>query len=284
MNEIKLSSQSPLFHATHADRYERQSIIREYEQKFSCRLMMVFDIIGAWGITYLEDLLYDMPKDEDLHMILVSPGGDGESAIRMARSIQSRCHEFSVVVPDQAKSAATLLALGAHSIIMGPTSDLGPIDPQLQVNPNSNQLISAKNIIAAVENAAEEVKKVPETLPLYASLLSNVNALMLQQAKAAMNQSKTLLKEALESQPNRSSEQVDDLSMYLQQKLIEVPDSHSAPFGAEAAKQARLCVKELPGDSEQWQMIWRLWTKYFVLGQRIYEGNRVSHSVGSWNH
>lgn len=284
MNEIKLSSQSPLFRATHADRYERQSLIREYEQKFSCRLMMVFDIIGAWGITYLEDLLYDMPKDEDLHMILVSPGGDGESAIRMARSIQSRCHEFSVVVPDQAKSAATLLALGAHSIIMGPTSDLGPIDPQLQVNPNSNQLISAKNIIAAVENAAEEVKKVPETLPLYASLLSNVNALMLQQAKAAMNQSKTLLKEALESQPNRSSEQVDDLSMYLQQKLIEVPDSHSAPFGAEAAKQARLCVKELPGDSEQWQMIWRLWTKYFVLGQRIYEGNRVSHSVGSWNH
>lgn len=74
-----------------------------------------------------------------MHLLLWFPGGDGESAVRMVRSMLHRCHELTVVVPDQAKSAATLLALGAHHIAMGPTSDLGPVDPQIQVNPNSNE-------------------------------------------------------------------------------------------------------------------------------------------------
>ena len=50
-----------------------------------------------------------------------------------------------------AKSAATLLTLGAHHIMMGPASDLGPIDPQFFIN---NELVAAKDIIAAVDDAA----------------------------------------------------------------------------------------------------------------------------------
>ena len=36
-----------------------------------------------------------------------------------------------MIVPDLAKSAATLMVLGADSILMSDTSELGPIDPQV---------------------------------------------------------------------------------------------------------------------------------------------------------
>ena len=46
----------------------------------------------------------------------------------MVRSMQLRCKELTAVAPDMAKSAATVLCLGVHHILMGPGSDLGPID------------------------------------------------------------------------------------------------------------------------------------------------------------
>ncbi|WP_053958334.1 SDH family Clp fold serine proteinase [Sulfobacillus thermosulfidooxidans] len=281
-HNIDLPPQSPLFHAENASRYDRQALIREYEERFACRLLVMVDIIGPWGITYLEDLIYDADPRQDIHVIISSPGGDGESAVRMARSLQSRCKELYILVPDQAKSAATLLALGAHKIVMGPTSDLGPVDPQLQISPDSNQFIAAKNIIAAVETAAQKIKEAPETFPLYTSLLSNVNALMVQQALAALGRTETILEEALKCNPDRKIEDVDSLKQTLKDQLVDLPKDHSATFGALDAKNAGLPVLILSTEDVQWQLIWRLWTKYFVLKHRIYEGARVSHVLGSW--
>ena len=34
--------------------------------------------------------------------MLSTPGGDGETAIRLIRQAQSRCRELTVIVPDQA--------------------------------------------------------------------------------------------------------------------------------------------------------------------------------------
>ena len=109
-----------------------------------------------------EELIYDASPCEDLHVLLHSPGGDGEIAIRIVRAAQSRCKELTVIVPDQAKSAATLLSLGAHHIMMGPASDLGPIDPQFFID---GEWVAAKDIIAAVDNAADKVVESPETYP-----------------------------------------------------------------------------------------------------------------------
>jgi len=54
-------------------------------------------------------LLFDCDPNRPLHLLLASPGGDGETAIRMVRSIQARCSELTLIIPDMAKSAATLL-------------------------------------------------------------------------------------------------------------------------------------------------------------------------------
>lgn len=266
---LALPKQSPLFHGQEAGRYERQEWIRAYQAEFGCRLVVMKDEIFSDGVTLFEDLVFDADKDQDLHLMLGSPGGDGETAVRLVRSAQARCRELTVIVPDQAKSAATLLTMGAHHILMGPTSDLGPIDPQFRID---GGLTSAKNILAAVNYAEEAVQKRPETYPIHASLLSNVTALMVQHARSAIARTDQVAMEALRSCPGRDEATAIEMWSTLKTPLAEEPADHSAVFDGNAAKAAGLPVTVLDPFSRHWQFIWRLWVKYALIPGAVYEG------------
>lgn len=271
--------QTPLFHAEQADRYERQRLIESYEQLFGCRLIVFVDAIFAESITYMEELVYDADPSENLHLLLNSPGGDPETAVRLVRSLQARCHELTVVVPDQAKSAATILTLGAHHVLMGPTSDLGPVDPQFI---RQGGLVSAKDLIAAVEHAEAAVAANPSTYPLHASLLSDVTEIMLQQARSALERTRDIVREALLSNPDRTDDQVEALIEQLAEPLIDHPKTHGAIFGAADAKAAGLDVNQADPRADQWKLVWLLWARYFnlhSLGCGIYEGRRASRII-----
>jgi len=124
-----------------------------HEKRTDCTMKAV-------RIETVEDLVFEASSSEDLHLMLDSPGGDGETAVRLVRSAQARCRELTIIVPNQAKSVATLLAMGAHHILMGPTSDLGPVDPQFPFpNPSGRGLYSAKDLIAAVARKAVALKR-----------------------------------------------------------------------------------------------------------------------------
>jgi ATP-dependent protease ClpP protease subunit len=274
LSGFELPTQTPLFHAEQSERYDRQELFTAYEEMFSCRLIAVVDQILPYSITLFEELIYDADPDQDLHLMLVTPGGDGETAVRLARSAQARCKEFTVVVPDQAKSAGTILALGAHRILMGPVSDLGPIDPQIQTA--NGTLVSAKDIIAAVDEATERVQAAPETYALHASLLADVTALMVQQARAALGRTDDLLEEALKANGDRSSKEVASLRASLAEPLISGAKSHGAIFGIDEALAAGLPAEAADTASVQWQLVWRLWAKYFNMNLRVYEGGRAS--------
>ncbi len=71
---------------------------------------------------------------------------------------------------------------------MGPTSDLGPVDPQLQLANGS--LISARAIISAVKWAEKRIWKNPEPYPLHGFLLEPVTALMVEQARNSLPEPK----------------------------------------------------------------------------------------------
>ena len=278
-----LPEQTPLFHASQSARYERQALIRQYEERHDCCLIVLIDLIFPHSITLFEDLVYEADPATDLHLLLYSRGGDGETAVRLVRAAQARCRELTVIVPDVAKSAATLLAMGAHHILMAPISDLGPIDPQFLLN---GTLVAAKDIIATVDDAAQKVQESPDTYPLYASLLSNVDALAVQQARSALDRTEDLLSEALSSNPDRCAKSVADLSERLKEPLITRPRTHAALFGVQDAKAVGLPVQEVDLQGEQWQMLWRLWAKYYDRGvvgghARFYEGRRASWELGS---
>lgn len=112
---------TPIYEASNASRYERHSLIEQYEKLYDCNLAVVVGFIHALTPALVEELLCHINrKAREIHLLLDSPGGDGEAAIRTLRALRCRGEKLTVIVPNQAKSAATLLALGADEIIMVP--------------------------------------------------------------------------------------------------------------------------------------------------------------------
>lgn len=274
-------TRTPLFQAQHSERYARQSLLNRYEILRDANLIVVIDQIFPENLTYLEELLFDCDPLKPLHVLLASPGGDGETAIRMVRSMQTRCSTLTMILPDMAKSAATLMCLGADEIIMGPGGDLGPVDPQFQLG--DRHLAGAKEIVAAVDEAEARIKEAPETFPLFAGLLSDVNMLMVEQARSALNRTGALVREALSCWDGRTPGEVDALAKNLQAPLIDDPTSHSAVIPVNAARDFGLPAVAADPASEEWEIVWSLWCRYFTLGcfpagyTAVYEGRRASH-------
>jgi hypothetical protein len=183
-----------------------------------------------------------------------------------------------VIVPELAKSAATILALGAHSIVMGPTSDLGPIDPQVLVSDRG--YVSAKDLVEAVDSALDDVAERPDTYPLHAAMLADIDSTAVQFARSALASTDELAKQAIGSNPDRTDEDIAKLCDMVHQPLIDQPKMHSAVVGSREALQAGLPVRELDADDPWWQEIWRLWIQYYSLGSiallSAYEGARAS--------
>lgn len=276
-------TRTPLFAAQHSERYARQSLVRRYQDLTGANLIVMIDQIFPDNMTYMEELLHPLDSTKPLHLLLASPGGDGETAIRIARSLQSRCTELTILLPDMAKSAATILCLGADKIVFGPGGDLGPVDPQMRY-PNGT-LASAKELVEAVDEAERRITENPDTYPLFANLLAEVTMIMVEQARNALERSGALVREALAAATWRSPEEVEALATTLQQPLIEEPTSHSAVISSDAAQQFGLPAEAADPSSEQWEIVWSLWTRYFTLGAfpvgnvAVYEGAMASQII-----
>ncbi len=98
---------------------------------------------------------------ERLDLMINSSGGVGEAAEKLVEMCRTHCsHEFRVIVPNFAKSAATMIALGADVIVMGYLSELGPIDPQYQISVgNTVQIVSGQSFIQAYGTLQDQVKE-----------------------------------------------------------------------------------------------------------------------------
>jgi len=72
-----------------------------------------------------------MEPNKPIALLIDSPGGYSKSAYQTASLIRRRCGSFTAVIPRYAKSAATLLALGARKIILNSDAELGPLDVQI---------------------------------------------------------------------------------------------------------------------------------------------------------
>lgn len=73
-----------------------------------------------------------IPKEKsEIDFLIVSNGGDPIVAWRIISLLRSRFERLNVLLPYSAYSAATLIALGADTIVMHPFASLGPVDPQL---------------------------------------------------------------------------------------------------------------------------------------------------------
>ena len=117
-------------------RYERQELIRQIQARTKRRLISY--VSGNGGridrddTMPFADLLYNVSPGEDVEIMLHTLGGSVDAAEKLMRLVRSKVKEAEIyiVVPEYAKSAGTLMILGADCVVMSDTSELGPIDPQ----------------------------------------------------------------------------------------------------------------------------------------------------------
>jgi hypothetical protein len=83
------------------------------------------DVIGLYGI------LQSLGRVDRLSFFIKSDGGSGQAALRMVNLLRQFAGHLTVLVPLECASAATMLALGADQILMGPLAQLSAVDTSL---------------------------------------------------------------------------------------------------------------------------------------------------------
>lgn len=124
------------------------------------------DSLSSWHTNRVYKAASAAKRERDILLIVHSLGGSieagyfiGKTGKRLAKS------KFAVAVPRKAKSAATLLALGADEIHMGLLSELGPIDPQIGGFP-------AQGLKNAIEILSEMSARHPGSSLMFAEYLN----------------------------------------------------------------------------------------------------------------
>ena len=101
---------------------------------------------------------FGFPKpepQETINVILDSTGGPLDSAFRSVLFLSRYAETLNVYVPRKAKSASTLIAVGANKIVMSPFGELGPLDTQIRDPRNPTDYISALDCYQSVDYVRE---------------------------------------------------------------------------------------------------------------------------------
>jgi len=115
-----------------------EKILSEFEISKNYNILFIYDENGSIE-RYTMDRFYSslsrMDRKKPLLLILHISGGKIEPAYLISKCCKEYSSKFIVAIPRWAKSAATLISLGADQIHMGNISELGPIDPQIKALP-----------------------------------------------------------------------------------------------------------------------------------------------------
>ena len=169
---------------------------------------IVFDIINN-PLFKQQRQTYTHPDNIDV--IVDSPGGDADAAYHIAKMIHaSFTGTITYIVPRFAKSAATLMVCGGNKIVMGETSELGPLDPQIQQD--DGNYISAKAVQSTLDLIKEHLRRKDKTgLELATILASRINPLTLGQYQSTLKIAQEYQKELLLLRMFRSKAQVNKM-------------------------------------------------------------------------
>jgi hypothetical protein len=213
----------------------------------------------------IEELLQNRPSGKHLKLILNSPGGlalPAERIVNICRSY-SRDGRFSVIVPKMAKSAATMVCFGAAEIGMSPTSELGPIDPQIPVYDDKGKLsyLAAHEILESYNDLLRQANRTKGRIEPYLQQLARYDAREIRRTVSAQQLSERIAIKTLQTGMLSGKSEAQIKSMigpFLDPRYTVV---HGRPIYPDVAKKAGLAIKLHDLKSEEWRTIWHLYVR-----------------------
>ena len=227
---------------------------------------------------YFYEVLNKIGKVKQIDILLYSTGGLTMAAWGLTNLIREYCDRFSVLIPFKAHSTATLLALGADEIVMGPMGQLSPVDPTITspfnpmvtnpAQPGAPQVvpISVEDVASYLRLAREEaaIKAGPGMIEVFKKLSDTVQPMALGSVYRAKEQIKLLASKLLASHVKAGSDkkkEIDDIVKVLTKELY----SHDYIIGRREAKTViKLDVTDATDNLEK-----RLWSCFMAYSDSL---------------
>ncbi len=277
-------------------RYGSANRLMSYVLRFGhARTMML-----TADIPSLETVLNSISGADQINLLLHSPGGDGtivEKMVGMCRShLSGQNRKLRVIVPNNAKSAATVLALGADQILMGYCSELGPIDPQVAIAVSGmTQWVSAFAFVEArdklMDQIADAIREKEPTIGLLQQLAGlNIpftdemeNQIEFAKKTAITLLDKYMLNPNFPEAQERAKKANEIAEKLLSKQLFPV---HGQYIDGATAKRLGLEVEVLDKDDQLWKLIWDYYIRCEVqmgiplqaglIKTKLFESGKVS--------
>jgi ATP-dependent protease ClpP protease subunit len=214
----------------------------------------------------LEGVLQVCDFSKGLALIINSPGGIGLEAERIINVLRSYSGtgEYIALVPAKAKSAATMICLGASKIVMGKTSELSTVDPQVAIKEKDKvRRFSIYNIVKSYESLFDRaVKEKTGHLEPYLQQLANYDEREIAEYKTALSLSDDIAVRALKTcMLPKMSEAVINKKI----GIFLIPETkakvHGRPINAEDALNCGLNVDLRAVNDPLWLLLYELYIR-----------------------
>jgi hypothetical protein len=184
-------------------------------------------------------------KGDKLDLILHSPGGSLEAADQIVQYLRAKYPYIRVIIPQNAMSAATMIACAANEIVMGKHSAIGPIDPQMQFKQMS---VPAHTILADFEKARTDVIGNPQLGNLWAPRLASLPPGFLNLCEQTIQLAKEKVEYWLSKYmfEDKEVQKAKDIAEWLGN--FDEHRTHGRPIGYDLAFKKGLNVKRLEDD------------------------------------
>jgi hypothetical protein len=218
-----------------------------------------------------DDVLSMMEVCRDVHeteldLIISSPGGHAQAAEQIVEYLRTQFSYIRCFVPMQAKSAATMIALGCDEIVVGNHSELGPIDPQITLmTPEGPRAGPAHAILRDFRRAQEETSENVNLLAAWTPILRSYVGGLIEFCSQQVNLSIDVVRGWLE----RYMLAHDDMGMADEEarkaKAVEIADyfgsedaydrfrTHERPIRLPELERVGVRVRRLGSDDEDLQ-------------------------------
>ena len=186
VEELSLNKSSD---ETKQSRERRRELLRKLEDAVGRTVIAFFTsqtypvAVDQTDADMLEDVLRQTSLHNGLCLVLDTPGGDGITAERIVRICRVYSdNKFDVFVARRAKSAGTIIAMGSNRILMGETSALGRIDPQILIKEKNgtSSLIPAHVVVTSFDELLNKAKTSEGHVEIYLQQLNDYDAIQIE--------------------------------------------------------------------------------------------------------
>ena len=220
----------------------------------------------------LQEALRKSDLSKGFALFLSSPGGDALAAERIINVCRaySGTKKYQVIVAGMAKSAATLICLGASEIIMSETSELGPVDPQIVIKEgNSVKRFSIYKLVESYKELFEAAVTTQGRVEPYLQQLANYDEREITHFQSILELTKDITIKVLKDGMLKDDEEdkiEEKIKIFLTPERAKI---HERPIYAREVKSCGLKVRVEDLRSKFWSTVCELYVRL---------NNYVSHN------